>query len=188
MISEAAKQLKYELAFKDVAVRYGVEFRRGSNMCCCPFHSEKTPSFSARKRNGKCFSCGWYGDIFDLTGGLLGISYTNAVKRIAEDFGYNFDFDAPVDPLAKRKERESFLKRKREKEQTQKRIEVIEDRLDFLHKVLRLYEQWIDEYRPECITDGISSRYAEAVSQIDKVKYDIDCSEVELRKAKEKIQ
>lgn len=186
-ISEAAQILKYDLDFQTVSTRYGLNYRRGS-MTCCPFHGENKPSFSAKGNRGKCFACGWSGDFIDFVEQTDGLSYSDTVKRIADDFGYNFDFDAPIDPLAKRKEHECFLKRKREREQTEKRIAVIEDRLDFLYRVLRLYEQWIDEYTPECVTDGLSTRYAEAVSQIDKVRYDIDCSESELQREKEKLK
>ncbi|HET8677664.1 MAG TPA: CHC2 zinc finger domain-containing protein, partial [Blastocatellia bacterium] len=43
--------------------------KRGANhMACCPFHSEKTPSFNVHQTKGiyKCFGCGAGGSIFDF--------------------------------------------------------------------------------------------------------------------------
>ena len=56
---EAAKRVPFE-AFFDVPGR------RGSRMTmCCPFHGEKTPSFTifADTNHGHCFGCGWHGDV-----------------------------------------------------------------------------------------------------------------------------
>lgn len=55
----------------------------------CPFHSEKTPSFSV---NGslqifKCFGCGKGGDVFNFLMELQGLSFFEALKSLAEQHG-----------------------------------------------------------------------------------------------------
>lgn len=55
----------------------------------CPFHKEKTPSFSINVRGNyyKCHGCGVYGSIVDLCMELEGLSFPHAVKYLAKFFG-----------------------------------------------------------------------------------------------------
>lgn len=55
----------------------------------CPFHSEKTPSFtvSADKQIYYCFGCGKGGDVFSFIEAQEGITFPEAVKRLAERAG-----------------------------------------------------------------------------------------------------
>lgn len=58
-------------------------------MACCPFHSEKTPSFNVHQTKGiyKCFGCGAGGSIFDFIMRIEGCSFPEAVRIIAEKSG-----------------------------------------------------------------------------------------------------
>lgn len=53
-----------------VAARMGVKLHRAGNemKACCPFHADRTPSFTiyADDRRAHCFGCGWSGDVLDL--------------------------------------------------------------------------------------------------------------------------
>ena len=62
---------------------------KGDYWACCPFHGEKTSSFHVLDRKGlyKCFGCGEAGDIFKLAMKLEGLSFPEAVERIANDAG-----------------------------------------------------------------------------------------------------
>jgi DNA primase len=55
----------------------------------CPFHPEKTASFHVLDRQGayKCFGCGAGGDIFGLCMQLEGLSFPEAVERLAASAG-----------------------------------------------------------------------------------------------------
>ena len=55
----------------------------------CPFHSEKTPSFSvhARLQIFKCFGCGKGGDVFTFLMEYQGLSFFEALKTLAEQQG-----------------------------------------------------------------------------------------------------
>ncbi len=59
---------------------------------CCPFHSEKTPSFSInlKKRYWHCFGCGRKGDIFTFIQLIENISFHNAVQFLAGEVGISF--------------------------------------------------------------------------------------------------
>lgn len=64
--------------------------KKGANwMGCCPFHQEKTPSFSVNPGKGfyKCFGCGKGGDAFAFVMEIEGLSFFEAVKSIAEVSG-----------------------------------------------------------------------------------------------------
>ncbi len=50
----------------------------------CPFHEDKTPSFSARDGGLVCFGCAWRGDVFRFVGELEGLSPLEAVRRVAD--------------------------------------------------------------------------------------------------------
>jgi hypothetical protein len=60
--------------------------RSGSNWTGrCPFHEEKTGSFSIRvgdEGRAKCFGCGWNGDIFDFWGGLRNVDFAEAARQL----------------------------------------------------------------------------------------------------------
>ncbi|HEY7913605.1 MAG TPA: DNA primase [Blastocatellia bacterium] len=64
--------------------------RRGSAyLACCPFHSEKTPSFNVHPGKGlfKCFGCGAGGSVFDFVMRIEGCSFPEAVRTVAEKSG-----------------------------------------------------------------------------------------------------
>lgn len=58
---------------------------RGNFWACCPFHIEKTPSFCCNdsKANYHCFGCHESGDIFNFIMKIEGLSFSQAVKKLA---------------------------------------------------------------------------------------------------------
>ena len=58
---------------------------RGDYWACCPFHGEKTPSFHADDRKGiyHCFGCGKTGDHFRFLTEAAGMSFPEAVEKLA---------------------------------------------------------------------------------------------------------
>jgi len=62
---------------------------RGDWWACCPFHGEKSPSFHCEDRKARyhCFGCGVSGDHFRFLTELDGISFPEAVERIADMAG-----------------------------------------------------------------------------------------------------
>ena len=62
---------------------------RGDYWACCPFHGEKSPSFHCEDKKGRyhCFGCGVSGDHFRFLTELDGMSFPEAVERIAEMAG-----------------------------------------------------------------------------------------------------
>jgi DNA primase len=58
-------------------------------MGLCPFHQEKTPSFTVHiaRQFYKCFSCGKAGDVFNFVMEIEGLSFHEALKSLAERNG-----------------------------------------------------------------------------------------------------
>ena len=78
---------------------------RGDFWACCPFHGEKTPSFHCEDRKGRyhCFGCGVSGDHFRFLTELDGMSFPEAVERVAEMAGVPMP---ARDPEAEKREKE----------------------------------------------------------------------------------
>lgn len=54
---------------------------------CCPFHNEKTPSFTVFSDKFHCFGCGAHGDVIDFAKMVHGGTFLDAVAIIAQDAG-----------------------------------------------------------------------------------------------------
>lgn len=64
--------------------RHGREF-----LGLCPFHKEKTPSFTVNDEKGfyHCFGCGAHGDTITFIKETQGLSYPEAIERLAQEAG-----------------------------------------------------------------------------------------------------
>lgn len=67
------------------------EDRGNRFLACCPFHSEKTPSFSIYKNSGswKCFGCGKKGSLSDLLLELTGETFQQKQQYIIQERNYS---------------------------------------------------------------------------------------------------
>ena len=93
-------ELKYRNDIESVLSPYIALKRRGSNLVgLCPFHNEKTPSFTVYPENGSyyCFGCGEGGDIITFTMKMENLDYIDAVRRLAEKAGLKMPEDSRDD-------------------------------------------------------------------------------------------
>jgi DNA primase len=76
---------------------------------CCPFHNEKTPSFTINDEKGfyHCFGCGAHGDAIRFLTDARGLPFMDAVKELASKAG--LDVPAPDPQARERAERTSTL-------------------------------------------------------------------------------
>ncbi|HSI90666.1 MAG TPA: DNA primase, partial [Adhaeribacter sp.] len=73
--------------------------KKGQNLWApCPFHNEKSPSFSVAPAKGiyKCFGCGKAGNSVNFIMDLEGISYVEALKYLAKKYGIEIAEEAPT--------------------------------------------------------------------------------------------
>lgn len=63
----------------------------------CPFHNEKTPSFTVNEEKGfyHCFGCGAHGSVFDFVMETENLSFPEAVERLAAEAGMEVPQDSP---------------------------------------------------------------------------------------------
>lgn len=83
-------EIKYRNDIESVISQYVVLKRRGKNLIgLCPFHNEKTPSFTLYPENGSfyCFGCGVGGDVITFTGMIERLDYVESLKYLADKAG-----------------------------------------------------------------------------------------------------
>lgn len=107
MIPESIiSEIKYRNDIETAVSSYVNLKRRGKNLVgLCPFHSEKTPSFTVYPENGSfyCFGCGVGGDVFTFTGLIENLDYIEAVKLLAERSGVALPQDGYDDSMQRLK-------------------------------------------------------------------------------------
>lgn len=99
-------EIKYRNDIETAVSQYVNLKRRGKNLVgLCPFHSEKTPSFTVYPENGSfyCFGCGVGGDVFTFTGLIENLDYIESVKLLAERSGVALPQDGYDDSMQKLK-------------------------------------------------------------------------------------
>ena len=100
-VKEAADVVEIISAYTDLK-RSGVRFTG-----LCPFHDERTPSFSvnAQDKLYHCFGCGVGGDVIKFVEEKEGLAFPDAVEALAERYGVELEREAE-DPRAEAQRRE----------------------------------------------------------------------------------
>ena len=107
-ITEAVvEEVKGRTDLADLIASYGVALHHsGAGVkACCPFHNEKTPSFNINVARGfyHCFGCGESGDAIKFVQKMEGLSFPDAVRKLAERCGVKVE--EKEDPTAGRRKR-----------------------------------------------------------------------------------
>ncbi|MFA4814949.1 MAG: DNA primase [Candidatus Gracilibacteria bacterium] len=84
---DSVLEIKSKLSIEDLVAPYVQLKRSGKYLkACCPFHSEKTPSFyvSPERQLAYCFSCHKGGDLFQFIQDIEGLDFRGALELLAE--------------------------------------------------------------------------------------------------------
>ncbi len=87
---DVVSQIKDKLDILDVVSNDVILKKTGGNYWgLCPFHKEKTPSFSVNPAKGiyKCFGCGEGGDALSYLLKTRGITFKELINELAGEFG-----------------------------------------------------------------------------------------------------
>jgi DNA primase len=110
---ETVERIKQAAAVADVIGDYVTVKKKGANYwACCPFHGEKTPSFSISPSKGiyKCFGCGKAGDSVRFVMDIEGLGYGEALRHLAKKYGIDIQEEEMTDDqILRQNERESLF-------------------------------------------------------------------------------
>ena len=88
----------------DIVAESGVKIKKTGlhqGVGLCPFHQEKTPSFSANSQKNvfNCFGCGESGDTISYIQKIRGLDFVGAVKYLAERYSIPLPVDGNNEPI-----------------------------------------------------------------------------------------
>ncbi|HEU4353042.1 MAG TPA: DNA primase [Burkholderiales bacterium] len=152
MIPDSFKQdLLNRVDVVDVVQRYVQLRKAGANYVgLCPFHNEKTPSFSVSptKQFYHCFGCGVHGNAIGFLMAYASMGYVDAVKDLASQVGMQVPESRPHSPEeAARKEREPDL------------YALMEKAMSFYRAELKKSPRAIEYLKSRGLTGEIAARY-----------------------------
>lgn len=107
LADSVVEEIKARVDLADLISSYGipVKIAGASKKACCPFHHEKTPSFNINDNKGyyHCFGCGESGDAIKFVMKYEGLTFIEAVRKLAEQCGITIE--ERDDPAADRSRR-----------------------------------------------------------------------------------
>ena len=124
--------------------------KSGANyMGLCPFHNEKTPSFSVSPNKGifKCFGCGEGGDVITFAMKREGLGFREAVKFLADR--YNIEI----------KESDDFQNNKAEKQKKDRFYKINKDAARFFYNNLKKSKMGINYLKQREIPQAVINKY-----------------------------
>ena len=170
-------ELRARLSLSDVVGRkVSLKRRSGSEYAgLCPFHNEKTPSFTVNDKKGfyHCFGCGEHGDAVGFVMKTEGLSFPESVEKLAREVNLPVPRSTPAE--RERAERASTLQEVVELAtrwfQKQLRLPVGRHGLDYL-RGRGLSDETIDDFRlgfaPDT-RDGVIAALKRENVPIDKI-------------------
>lgn len=138
----------------DVVGRHVQLKRGGANlMGLCPFHGEKSPSFSVSpsKQFYHCFGCGANGDAIRFLTEHLGLSFVEAVRELAQGVG----LQVPEEQVSPEEKRHRDTLRDRRKTLG----EVLAQASDFYRKQLKGQARAIDYLKRRGLSGAVAARF-----------------------------
>ena len=156
MIPESFKQdLLNRVDVVEVVSRYVRLKKAGANFQgLCPFHNEKTPSFSVSpsKQFYHCFGCGAHGNAIGFLMSYGGMGYVDAVKDLASMAGMQVPEMQPRSPEQAQRETER-------KDQETSLVAVMERAMEFYRAGLKKAPRAIEYLKGRGLTGEIAARF-----------------------------
>ena len=116
---------------------------------CCPFHNEKSPSFSVSptKQFYHCFGCGVHGTAISFLMEYNGMGFRDAVKELAESVGLTLPLEA---------DREEAVERARE---TASLTEIMAAAMNFYRRELKKSPEAVAYFKGRGLTGEIAAKF-----------------------------
>lgn len=145
------KEVKKRADIVRIAEYFGIKKKQ-----CCPFHKEKTASFSISQSRQifKCFGCGIAGDCITLVSKILNINAYESAKQINNIFSLGVDFGQPVVKYEVNRYKQVQQAKERLKKWHNKTLQMLCNYLHRLQGIERLQKQEIVEYYIDLLIFG----------------------------------
>ncbi len=160
--------VKDNVTLRQAAEKYGFELNR-SDMICCPFHNDNSPSMKLYDDHYYCFGCGEHGDVIDFVSKLFSVSPKEAAERLAKDFSICYGSEHHIDTSKYRKD--SILRKIKASQEKDKENHVC----NVLSAYYRLLQDWKREYAPASPEDEVDSRFVEALTKSAYIEHLLEC-------------
>jgi DNA primase len=111
IVADDIDKVRSSVSIVDVVGQYVTLRRVGRNMSgLCPFHTEKTPSFSVREDTGryKCFGCNAGGDVFTFVQEIEHLDFVGAVEKLANRAGIELHYTSGADDKTRQRRKELY--------------------------------------------------------------------------------
>jgi len=167
------ESIKETLLIADITRFYGVEVKR-NNQALCPFHSEKTPSFTIfpKTNSFKCFGCGVGGSVIDFAMLIHGTDALEAAKILDSNHHLGlFDYEPSQEERHRLKEEQA---RQEANKGLDKAFRGFMDKAFYLLcDYLHLLHDWKVAHAPKTVQelDTVSPLFVEACHRLDYIEY-----------------
>ena len=163
---EIAQIIHDTVTMEEVLRAYCPSIAIRGNRCPCPLHDGKGLNFSFTANGFKCFVCGASGDVIGFVKDYCGYtSRVDAMKRMNSDLCLRLPIggDMSLEQDRAIRARVAQAKAEREKEEA------------WWAEYHRLLDEWIEYDKTRRTANWESPEYVNAVKNIDRVSYEIDC-------------
>ena len=145
------QEVKQRVDIVRVAEYFGIKKKQ-----CCPFHKEKTPSFSISqsKQIFKCFGCDEGGDCITLVSKLLNLNAYESAKQINTIFNLGIDFGSKINIYETNKYKQIQQAKERFNKWYNKTFQMLCNYYQNLKGIEKLQQQEIVEYYIDLLTFG----------------------------------
>ena len=134
-VDDILRQFNNKVTLSEFIGKYIKVIPRGNNhIAICPFHNEKTPSFSINNEKGLfyCFGCGAGGNVFNFLSKYKGMSFYESLKYVANYLG--IELKNNLNPRNQFRDNSVFEILKYANQFFTKKINVNREVLDYLKK------------------------------------------------------
>lgn len=172
------EQIKERVPLTDVIERYVGE-KPNRRKLRCPFHGEKTASFTVYPNNTYyCFGCSESGDVITFVRRWFHLGFADALRRIDADFALGLFGRQTL--TAHRRARAEQERRQKERRQQREAAALADARYWAAFDLVRHYETVIERQRP-APGETPSPAFIDAIKHIDRAQYRLEEWEQERR-------
>lgn len=163
---DIANAIHSSVTMGDVIGAYCPDYEPRRNRIPCPLHNGKDYNFSFTSTGYKCFVCGESGDVIKFVQSVLSLrSRSDAMAKINDDFRLGLPLDREISTA----ENNAFIERRKALERKRLEKEKWEAGLD------ALWAEWCRLDRQKRWCKPGTAAHIEAIKNIDRISYEIDC-------------